>query len=293
MSTKLILDQIKTDLLAYQNGTLSGIKTWKRGVLPPNPLFPALTIIPIREIHDNRMAGGDYDSNRDFEIQVYCKSKRMKDATDNAKAFGVAIVDIIKTDFHWQNLCIDSEVTGPNLGDPIELIDTNIAVSTVALTTTSRETLPTDRDATSNTRYTSKQIIDELRIVFQGYYDNPAGALDLSDIGAIHKSVFPTVAKFPALTISAPSMDNDRTFAGADTEVQNLQVGVWTKLMDKEVQLDSNLDIAEVVKQILQKRGKWGYLNTIDTIEYDIDQIAVGNVYHTQFNWMCRIFSAN
>ena len=75
MSTmKQTLTDIKTVLLTYQNTTLSDLRTYKRGCLPPMPSFPALAILPEKEKIIRRRSNGQQVVERDILIEVYAKA---------------------------------------------------------------------------------------------------------------------------------------------------------------------------------------------------------------------------
>lgn len=290
---KDLLDKVKTKLLTYQNTTLSDVRTWKKGTLSTATVFPAIAVVPIDEEHSGGWAGNQYDNTRQIQLEVFSRGADRLSAIEKVKSIVNELHTIVKTELDWDGLTIDTIRGGPNIEDPIALDKGIIAIATLPLFIVSQEVKPDDRDPGETTYYTSKQIIDQLEVIMREYHDVPVGDLDLSNIYGIHKSSFPSIAKYPAITITSPTMSVERTYAGVDTENRLFEISIWTKLLAQEVQLDNNLDTVEVVVDILQKRGKWGTNCKIDNIIYDTDTIPVGKVYVSKINWICDIFSVN
>jgi len=292
-TTKSILDQIKATLLTYQNTTLSGIITFKRGVLPPNPAFPAIAVVPIEERPTGGKAGNEYSNFRRFNIEIYAKEFKVKDAVDRTKAIADLVIDIINNNIEWEGLAIDSFISELVEEDPIPADSKVIAVCVIPLETHSLEVKPDNREVTNTIYRTSETIQDSIKTLFETYYSAPDGDLDTSKANSIYRTSYPVIPKFPSITIGEPSMEVSRRFAGIDVEVRHFQIGVWTKLLDKEIQLDNNLDLVEAVKAILYRHCGYGINPKIDSIVFDMSTSPVGNVYNSTINWDCDVFSPN
>ena len=97
---KDLLTSIKT--MAKTDSDFSGIQTWKRGILPPMPTFPAFTVLPIRETFPRIYAGGRYHVERDVAIDVYVKGLESEVIAERVMDWAEEIKELVQADRRWK-----------------------------------------------------------------------------------------------------------------------------------------------------------------------------------------------
>jgi len=81
---KTLLGDLKSLALTYSNGskgtTLNYIKTWKKGVIPPRPVYPMVAFVPRHETYGGCRNGGIYRVDRYVDFEVYFLNNTQKDS---------------------------------------------------------------------------------------------------------------------------------------------------------------------------------------------------------------------
>jgi len=297
VTTKELLNKIKETLLICRSHTgLDTVRTFKRGILPPIPTFPAIAIVPIREIHGGVWSGGKYEVTRQINLEVYSKKLSGKASLDQSKNIAKEIVNIGKKIFTWGDLVLETVFGGPNEEDPMEFGSSILSVCTVPMWFISYERIPDKRIKSGLKNITAVGLSELMERILEQHKKTPLLDLSLSKVAQLSRGPIPLLGNFPAVTINAPTMDIEKTYSSADTEIRHFNIGVWTKLLDKEINLDQNLDIIEVLKDLLQIYSGWnGYCisSEIVDIEYDMTTIPIGKVYSSTINYDCHIFNTH
>lgn len=292
-TTKGLLDQVKATLLNYWNTTLKGVVTIKRGVLPPIPAFPAIAIMPEQEEYRYWAGKNRYWVNRELSIEVYSKGPTVKTAREETEKLIYQLIEIFKKDHQWNSNAVDSTWSKETYFEPITTGRSYIQGGVVTLIVTSDEETPSTEDYTDVTGTSVKDLIDTVYSTIETY-KNSTGALSVSNIRKLEKQSIPAIADFPAVTIVIDYADRDRTYAGVDEVAYTLTISIFTKLLDKEVNLDSNLALLETVKDIIQKHNMWGgkaLTTTVDRVLFFRDSVQnLGQVYRTDLEAVVKTF---
>lgn len=259
---KTLLTAIKTRLQTYsQTGeTLASIKTWKRGILPPLPVFPALVLLPVQELFHRVMSGGTYWVDRIVEIRVYQKSyQATKHSVADAMDLMNALKDIIRTEYQWVHgsveQCADTLFGDEDIGDWEPFRNAFVQRSSMRITCRSQEAYPTQTVTTTLSDVAFRPFIDNVYATLQGYQATTLSAVKTMEE---HTIVPIPATRFPAIAVNGETEQLVHEPTSVDTANRNMTIRVWTHLLDKESLLDANLDIVEAVKDILQINYAFG-----------------------------------
>ena len=227
------------------------LKTFKNGVLPPLPAFPALSILPETDIYIYGISGGKYKVRRNLSIQLITKGLNKRVNRDQLTEMMDGISRIIRDNSTFEDVCYDSFIEVQDLDDPVEKSNSILSFGVMHLSCLSYETLPVIRFNTvdlyeSRGSHLLSQIYDKF-IEYKNHPTYPLTALKSLNIQVMK----PTIA-FPSVLISEMGADRRRRLAGIDLIDRDVRIEIFTKLLDKDFALFSNLDITERIKRILQ-----------------------------------------
>ena len=295
MTTKELLTTIKTFLQDKSREGLSEnlakVKQFKKGVLSPIPIFPAVVVVPLSERMEKFYSGGMYHAGREVEIYVYIKGvgRQKEDRLQCLK-----IIEKIRNLLYENHTLDESEIYNFELGEEdygqIPFGRLMLQEGKFTVTFWSKENLPSDR--ISNISLSSSNVKDLLNSItdkFKEYKNN--GSLDVRQIESV---ALPPIAKFPSLgIIELPSrIEHEET--GRDTHFRSFSVFAWSKCFDKEIALDANLDLIEQVKNLIWKNYKWDGQTrntTIGIINYEMVTEANILLYQSRVNFECQAVS--
>lgn len=293
MTTKDLLTTIKAFLLDKSKEGLSEnlakVKQFKKGVLSPIPIFPAVVIVPLSERLERFYSGGMYHAGREVEIYVYVKGigKQKEDSLQCLET-----IEEIRNLLYGDHTLNKSEIYNLEFGeeDYGQTPFGRLMLQKGRFTATfwSKESLPSDRIA--NIALSSADVKDLLDSITDKFKECKAdGSLDVRQIENVD---LPPITKFSSLGIIELPSSIEHKEAGRDTHFRNFSVFVWSKLFDKEIALDANLDLIEQIKDLIWKNYKWEgqTQNTrIQTINYQMLQESM--LYQSQVNFECEAVS--
>jgi len=269
---KQTLTDIKTVLLTYQNTTLSDVKTYKRGVLPIAPSFPALAILPEKEKIIRRRSNGQQIVEREISIEVYTKAAKKEFAVSQV----MDIMDVIKNIGQaqitslWNNTCFDFDMYSETYMEPVVLKSTQVVYGgSMRFRFRDHHIIPiSSRKRKASVAETkASDILDAVYDAIYSYRNDQT--YSLSDVNIFVKQDIPPLSKFPAITVIEGKTNRLKSLTGMDNVSRIFDISVWTELVDKEYSLDKNLDIVEILKNILE-------------IEYTFTNSTVARAYNSQ-----------
>ncbi len=287
---KNLLTQIKTVFLNARNAI--GCDHYKRGILPPLMVYPSVALLPNTETIIELRSGGQYVIQRDVAIEVYTKHLKPKIALDQLKNIVRGIVDVCQTQnldntSTWQSISFDCTWGTEVYETPFEVQNQIIQVATIPMTFLSHETIPSGRTPSATVTETGQSsVVTNVYDTLVSYIDASDTFLDLTNVRRIYEKEIPTVPQYPAITVVGRGIDRGRTYAGMDVPMHNIELSVFTKLLDKEWSLDQNLDIIEVLKDVVQYNNQWGGRcedTMITSVQYDRADIGgLGLTYRSR-----------
>ena len=281
-----IMTAIKSALLGY-NGTgetLEDIKTFKRGKALKTLIHPAIFIRPIRESFPKIWTGGKYDAEKELEIRVAAKNLNALTALYKAMEYAEAIRDILapahgNLDWNFSGIVWNAELGNVQIGEQTETKGGFVQECILPATYMAKETFPTETDYTTLSEYEPKDLLDLVFTLVNG--DST-----LSGIKLWSKGRTPPRLRFPACSIIPDEAEYEPYESEHDKRILNLQVLIFTKVLDKETSIDNNLALAELMKDVLQKNVRWGGYarNSEFDIDYETYQTDNGFLYGSRFN---------
>lgn len=296
MTTKELLTTLKTFLQDKSKEGLSDnlakIKQFKKGVLSPMPIFPAVVIVPRSERLEKFYSGGMYHAGREIEIYVYVKGigKQKEDRLQCMQTIGE-----IRSLLYENHTLGKSEIYNIEFGEEDYFGDVPfgrliLQEGKFSMTFWSKENLPTDRTESIALSISDvKDLLDSITEKFKKAKND--GSLDVKQMVDVS---FPPIPKFPAVGVTELPSSTEHFEAGRDTHFRNFTVFVWSKCFDKEIVLDVNLDLIEQVKELIWRNYKWAgkTRNTIiRTINYEMVTEANILLYQSQVSFECQAVS--
>ncbi len=281
-----LLTAIKNTLLTYQTSTLSSVKTYKRGVLPPVPVFPAVAILPVSETFGKPRSNKIVPVYREVLIEVYTKHLNQDTQVSQNYDITEAIRNILKYDLrlvdgNTDKSSFDIFVDVSSYGD-IQYSNSIIRRSSFSVKVSSYETLPTSINNTTISEETSKNILTVLhsKIAAYTFTDN---------IAHIKKEVMPPTPTFPSIYVYTDKEEQDRFGAGLDSINRNFIITVVQKQLPKEQLLNTLFRIVDNLKVLLWTNNRLD--NTlrysyIDSIEYNSMGSANNMMYGADINFI-------
>jgi len=289
-TTKDLIIQIHRTFLDHRD-KIPLLKTFKKGVLPPLPVFPAMAILPKRDDFSYVYSGGKYRVQREFEIQIIAKSLKKRDARDQVQTLMDGCIRIIRDNPSFNDLCYDTYAESQDLEDPIERTDSVLSIGTIKMLCFSFENKPT-RAVRSVSLYESSSThllsqIYDLFINNKNDVDYPMSGLKNFKV----QTLGPTVS-FPAAILSELIGDRVRSMSGIDIVSREIRLEIFTKMLDKDFSLFSNLDLCENAKRIIQLDSTLGGAvqdSEIDNISYyRLQDDALGLLYNSIITTVCQ-----
>lgn len=241
---KTVLTAIKTNLLSFQTTTLSNVKTFKKGVLPPIPVYPAIAFFPSREILTGYQNAGVHRVDLEIDIEVYTKNLKTQDAVRDALDIINAVKDIAKSKKEWpynsENTCYDTGIGNETLGEPIPYRNAVIQRAVLPIVCRTKATLPAQLSSATGQQTTSKDLMDTI-------FSTLSSDANLNAIKTKVKGTIPPVPAFPALAVLEDTERHPRETAGFDLPTRTFSIAIFDKLLDKEPLLDRLLDMTKKV----------------------------------------------
>jgi len=249
---KTLLTSIKDSLKA--DSDFANINTWKRGVMPPEPAFPAISVVPLRERKTEHFAGGMYHVERDVALNVFVKSLNPREALGDAMDWIEEMKEHVQANYQWSETAMDTRMGAEQFGEPESWTKAAmVQPAALPLTVISKEWLYANDTTTTISEGSARALGDYINTTLK------ASAL-LTNISQsnFYWKVVPPIPRLPALCLVENTETFMRTWAGADEPIRAFVISLWTKLLDREQMLDDNLDIVEDVKDVIQANHTWG-----------------------------------
>lgn len=286
MST--LLTAIKNRLLAYQSTTLSSVKTYKRGVLPPLPSFPAIAVLPIRETLHSARSGGDYRADREINIEIYTKALGTANSLRDNMDIVDAVKDILKTEFQMDDsgkATYDAVMQTHILGEPQPFRNTLVQKCTIPVMCRSLESCATGGTfSTTITDNSAKSVLDEV-------YDAINAYSYTKNVKVKAKATLPPCMDYPSVHVLEDTDFPDRYEAGIDQPNRGFTVACFNRQLDKEALLDNLLIVVEDVKDCLQETPRWSnkarnsWVTGVEYGTYPLEKGALYGAFVTMMLW--------
>lgn len=299
-NAKALSQAIKDTLLQYQNSELAAVKTWKRGVLPPTPTFPACAVMPQR-----CLIYGDYNRRKqlewEFSLEFFARHTDPRVAIETATELAQAAKMVMKQ--HFKLGAISGDPSSTNVVDT-ELQPTYtesisqppgqyMQMAVVPLRITQYEALPDNVQVPVEAGFTDN--VELVRFI-QTRLENWArykGLPNLGQVSLFARSVAPPVAKFPAVTVIENQHNHHRELTGLDIVNRTYDFSVYTNLLPQEVNFDLNLALVDQLVKVLWIDYAWGgraELTDVEEIQFVREQNEVGRMYRSTVtaNIQCR-----
>jgi len=297
---KTLSQAIKDQLLEYQNSELREIRTWKRGVLPPTPTFPACSVMPerVRILYPrNRQA----ELHWDFNIELFARHKTPREALETVQRLAQAVKMIIKQHFKFgaisgspsSTLVLDTEIK-PVYEEVIpQPTGQYMHMAVVPLEVIQYEDLPEELIIESTAGLTDGvELVQFIENRLEAFARD-SSQLSLRQVAQFSRSLVPPIPQFPAITISGAITEHDRALTGLDIVNHSFDFSVFTSLLPQEVNLDLNLVLVDLLIQIIWVNFAWGgraEMTTVEEVEFVRERSEVGHVYRSTItaNVQCR-----
>lgn len=285
ISMKDLLTRIKNRLLQYNNDTLSDVITYKRGILPPIPAYPAIAILPEEEVIRYMFTGGLYRSDKSVSIEIYVKSASREYARNKSSELLDAVRDIIQSDIYLNRYVKDTAISDEVYGIDVTMGSTFIYASSMKLKCSTRESFPSSRTIEYNvSNSTISNFVDTVVNIFKA-------KSALSSIQMWIKWSTGNIGRFPAIEFNVGSISRDRSFLGAEDVTIPLEINLYCKAGAKEQLLNRALDYSETIKEVIHENPTWNgicYKSSISSITYDIYSDINHFLYGVKFLVLCK-----
>lgn len=290
-TARVLLTQIKNVLLQYQSAELRGVVTYKRGVLPPQPAFPALAIMPELATFGIPLSNGKYEVRWQVNLELFANQRTPDEAMDTVRLLANNIKQIVRQNPTWGGIAIDTEIFAKEYEELIPFMGQFMQIGSVPIEILTYEQMPPNLDVRTEFRYTDS--VDLIKAIFERLIRQKNERLmSLGAVAEFYRAHIPPIPTFPAVTLIEPVTNSERVYTGLDANTRTYHLNIFTRLADQELNLDANLDILETVIDILQVYYSWGgrTINSlVQKIEFARETTArIGAVYRTTIEYMCQ-----
>jgi len=289
-TARQLIDKMKQVLLSFRERELRGINTWKRGVLPPMPAFPAIAIMPERVDFDYSHSGGKYTARWLISVEFFARQRTPEEAMEQVRHYAGVTKHIFKEYFKWDGLAVDSEVFPKEYEELIPFQGQYLQMGAVPIQVITYEEQASPREVYNDFRWTDS--VDLIQQIFERLTKQRNEAqMSLRQVSQFYRSQIPPIPEYPAVTLVEPLTDNERVYTSLDANTRVFEISVFTHLLDQEVNLDVNLDIVETIIDVLQVYYMWGG-RCIDSpvlgVQFFRDTNEVGKVYRSTITYQCQ-----
>ena len=289
-TTKDLIIQVHKTFVENRD-KIPGLKTFKNGVLPPLPAFPAIAILPKRDSFNYKYSGGKYIVSRELELQVIAKSIKKREARDQVQKLMDGCIRIIRDDSTFNDLCYDTWAESQDLEDPIERTDSVLSIGTIKMLCYSEEYKPARASRSVNLYESSgTHLLSQIYDIFHTHkndIDYPMRYLKQFYVQTMGPKV-----QYPAAILSEIVGDRNRTLSGIDVVDREVRLEIFTKMQDKDFALFSNLDLIENAKRLIQLDSTLGGAtrdSEIDNISYfRLNDDNLGLLYNSIITVICQ-----
>ncbi len=289
-TAKQLINTMKKVLLSFRDRELKGINTWKRGVLPPMPAFPAMTIMPERVDFEYTHSGGKYTARWLINVEFFARHRSPEEAMEQVRYYSGVTKHLFKEFFQWDGLAIDSEVHPKEYEELIPFQGQYMQMGAVPIEIITYEDQPTNRETLTEFRWTDST--DLIQVIFDRLTrQKNESVMSLKPVKQFYRSQIPPIPAYPAVTLIEPITNNERVYTALDANTRIFEASVFTHLLDQEQNLDLNLDLVEVIVDVLQTYYMWGG-RCIDSpvlgVQFFRESNEIGKVYRSTVTYQCQ-----
>lgn len=286
-NTKVLSEALKAVMLSSRNRVKADVKTFKRGVLPPRPVFPAVAIMPTSMEFQEFQSGGRYLVNNLFDLEFYTKGTGGSEAIALSLDLGQNLKMIFKEAFDLDGLC-EELMVGDVQYSEIETKTLGVLQKGVLpINILTEEFLPENREILGY----MKPFPDSQSIIVELYnniaaYSKQQGILNLSEVKSFNLNDKPTAV--PAISIMEDTIVHDRSRTDRDDAQRYYEIKIFTSLSDNEATFDLNLRILAKLIPILQLKPNLDglcYESFIDTVHFNRERRTEGLFYTSTLNF--------
>jgi hypothetical protein len=252
-----LLTAIKYNILRGQSTTFSTVKTYKKGILPPIPVFPAITITPEREFPFKFYSNKAYKVVRKIRLDVYGKGYDLKNCHIHTIELIKSLKDLAISFYRWPDSggtdqCYNTEMESEILGEPIPYKNRYIQKCSLTINCYSWEALPDQDFADTSTEESADDFLSTVYDKVSSYKNTT-----LAKVKTIVKGVTPPIPVYPAIVVAENIETNIHYEAGRDRLDREFEVVVYHKLLDKEGILTRVINEVENLKTIIHTNPRW------------------------------------
>jgi len=272
-----ILQKIKL----YLQSDLTGINTWKLGILPPVPVFPAIAILPTSENTVKYLSSGQRTTRRVYDLEIHTKGLSVEAVEKKNYELVNKLEELLRTNLNYnlRDTILDLVIGSPVSQVQPTSIDSSqfICTSILKVETFSKNYIAnrlvgkTDLNSDTTNESASYTLLLKLFNFLKVLRTVPVTTYGLADVVVLEKNEIPATAKLPAVLVIQPDYDVNRKWAGMDSQNKRLEIKVLTRAVPQEAQLLQNLDIT---KRILQALEVYTYLSFTDDSRIQMHTIA-------------------
>lgn len=268
-----LLSAIKYNLKLYKTTTLSKVKTYKKGILPPIPIYPAVAILPEDEYYFGFGSKKKYKAIRRIRFDIYGHGYDLGNTYTNTMEITNAIKNIVTTKHQWtdssgNDQCYNTFKEEEIFGEPYPFKNRYLQKSSVTISCYSFECLPTQILSVTPVEETAEDFLTTLYDKVKSYKSTT-----LSHIKSFAKGITPPLSTYPAVVVSENTETPIQYEAGRSRLERTFDIVVYHKLLDKEGILERVLKEVENVKEIVFTNPKWdgkAVWTIIDGVDYGV-----------------------
>ena len=257
-SMKLLITDLKAVLQANigSGNTLYGIKTVKRGILPPRNQYPLITILPLNERIVKRYSNRKVQVAREVQIVLVSPAVRGKEDIYKIQELADKTLDLLRDNTQVPDSVTSRQTTFWADFGSIAIDSGEGVEASFTATYYSHEFL--------EKRNISGEQTDDVAPVtlVQQIYNilNSAKSSDLSSVREVFREDWGTIKRLllPSVTVVLESQDQRREWAGQDRLTETVQVKILSSVASaSDTTLLAHLDILEPLKDLIQAEGDW------------------------------------
>ncbi len=282
-----LLNAIKSKFLEYQSTTLSSIKTYKLGIMPPRPAFPAISILPVSERLYSPKSDGTYRSDKVVNIEIYHKGLKLEDVSRTNRDMIDYVKDVLYDNYRLKyggeyasyDTVIDVEI----ISEPQNFKDSIIMKSTIPITCKTFEQITKGNVTTSIEESDGKDLLDEIYSTIDAYSFTNAQK-------KIGRGTVPPTILYPSIYVVENTNFPERYEAGIDRPNSMFSISVFEKMLDKEYLLRNLITTIDDVKTCLFNNQRFSNkvrTSWVQSVDYGFFTAGETLLYSANVNLFC------
>jgi len=270
------------------SGDIVGVRQVKRGILPVQPIFPCITIVPVSEEVLSYRSSRRAVVGRTIDIHALTFDARGRVGFDQAKTIIESCLDIIRgnqflVDSDGAKHALSMEFGGIqyNNGKPID--GSGLYNVSLPVTYISRESLPAMGNQPITDMVDNPPTTDVVSAIKNKLYTKKATTL--SNIRVIDSEEWGPNAVWPRILIRPTDEVQSHDIRGIDVVTNILELDIESQVGSaKDTAMDFHLDLLEPVKDALQEEGNWmgtSYFSALEQTVFDVYRMGGKPIYRT------------